>query len=172
MNARSRTRSRPRAQTEKATRISAGQSHVKTRFWIAVASGRHVSEGLQGGFAQLGHGKEATIKPLAAGDWLVYYSPRSELEGGERIQEFTALGQIVSKKAYQAKTGRGFRPYRMTMRYRKSAKPASIRPLLSRLALTKERGGYWGIPFRQSRIEISKADFRKIARAMNFELPR
>jgi len=170
MNVRSKTRAGHAG--NKKLKSRSGQSRGKCCFWIAVASGRHASEGRAGGFAQLGHGKAATIMPLSAGDWLVYYSPRSELEGGERLQAFTAIGQIVSEEPYEAKARDGFRPYRMDMKYRKSARPASIRPLLSRLSLTADRGSHWGIPFRQSRIEISRADFRKIARAMNFELPR
>jgi len=143
-----------------------------SRYWIAVANLRHVEAGIKGGFAQLGHGKERTVMPLSRGDWLVYYSPRTELDGGDRVQAFTAIGRVLSKVPYEVDEGAGFKPFRLNMKYRKSASPAAIHALLPRLELTAERGSHWGVVFRQSRIEVSRADFRKIARAMNFDLPK
>ena len=67
--------------------------------WIGVASRDHVRRGVAGGFCQLGHGKHAPVQRLAPGDRLVYYSPRTALDGGEPVQAFTAIGRI---DAYQA----------------------------------------------------------------------
>jgi hypothetical protein len=44
-----------------------------TRYWIGIASSDHVEKGIQGGFAQLGHGKLAPIRRLSPGDWIAYY---------------------------------------------------------------------------------------------------
>jgi hypothetical protein len=48
--------------------------------WVGVASHDHVLGAVQGGFCQLGHGKEALVRRLKAGDLIVFYSPR-ELMG-------------------------------------------------------------------------------------------
>jgi hypothetical protein len=68
-----------------------------TRYWIGVASYEHVRRGVNGGFAQLNlnHGKAAPLHRMAAGDWLIYYSPREQREGDEPVQAFTALGQLA-----------------------------------------------------------------------------
>jgi hypothetical protein len=50
--------------------------------------------GVEGGFAQLCHGKRLPLEKMSVGDWLVYYSPRTEMRGGEPLREFTALGRV------------------------------------------------------------------------------
>ena len=64
------------------------------RYWIGVVSLAHVLRGVEEGIAQLGHGKEAPLRRLAHGDWLVYYSPRVAHPDGEPLQVFTAVGEI------------------------------------------------------------------------------
>lgn len=66
-----------------------------TRYWIGVASHAHVRRGVEGGFAQLNHGKASPLQRMAAGDWLIYYSPREQREGGAPVQAFTAIGQVA-----------------------------------------------------------------------------
>ena len=48
---------------------------MSVRYWIAVVSKEHVMKGVQGGFAQAGHGKSAPLKKMKKDDWLIYYSP-------------------------------------------------------------------------------------------------
>jgi hypothetical protein len=43
---------------------------IVTRYWIGVAANDHVEKGVLGGFAQLGHGKPASIRRLSPGDWI------------------------------------------------------------------------------------------------------
>ena len=69
-----------------------------TRYWIGVASHEHVRRGVSGGFAQLNHGKAAPLRRMAAGDWLIYYSPREQRKGGDPVQAFTALGQLTGEE--------------------------------------------------------------------------
>ncbi len=54
------------------------------RYWISVASKDHVLKGVEGGFCQLCHGRNNPLKRLNSGDWIIYYSPRSALNDGER----------------------------------------------------------------------------------------
>ena len=67
-----------------------------TGYWIGVVSRAHVQGGVAGGFAQLCHGKERPLRRMRTGDWLIYYSPRTEREGGAPIQSFTAIGRVAA----------------------------------------------------------------------------
>jgi hypothetical protein len=48
------------------------------RDWIGVASRDHVINAIQGGFAQLCHGKQAPLKKMHTGDWIISY-PSEEI---------------------------------------------------------------------------------------------
>lgn len=135
------------------------------RYWIGIASLDHVQKGVEGGFCQLGHGKAAPIKRLSPGDWLIYYSPRTALEGGEPVQAFTAIGEIAKAEPYAVVQGMGFEPTRRDVRYRKRARPAPIRPLLEKLEITRDKPN-WGMVLRRSLLEISHEDFEIIRGAM------
>ena len=52
------------------------------RFWINTVSRTHVQVGVAGGFTQADHGRQARLRRLQRNDWLVFYSPRTELQGG------------------------------------------------------------------------------------------
>ncbi|MBD0291854.1 MAG: EVE domain-containing protein, partial [Thermoleophilia bacterium] len=82
------------------------------RYWIGVVSHAHVRRGVAGGFAQLSHGKEAPLRRLAAGDWLVYYSPRRTHPDGEPLQAFTAIGEVADDELFQVEGDGGVRPWR------------------------------------------------------------
>ncbi|UHA58567.1 hypothetical protein KDJ21_017205 [Metabacillus litoralis] len=41
------------------------------RYWIGVASSDHVINAVQGRFTQLCHGKQAPLKKLSTGDWII-----------------------------------------------------------------------------------------------------
>lgn len=60
--------------------------------------------------------------------------------------------------------GNGFVPWRRRVIWQ-AAEPASIRPLLEVLELTRGQAG-WGMVFRYGQREISRRDFALIARAM------
>lgn len=141
-----------------------------TSYWMGVASAHHARAGRDGGFAQLGHGKQSAVRGLKKGDWIVYYSPREEIDGGASVQAFTTIGQIISNRPYQADQSMGFHPHRVDVDYLLSAEPAPIRPLLEELELTRGRKVNWGIVMRGAKRKLSEADFRKIAIAMGVEL--
>jgi hypothetical protein len=87
------------------------------RYWVGVVSESHVKMGVQGGFAQLCHGKSAPLKRMQPGDWLIYYSPRTDLAKGEPLQAFTAIGQVADDRTYEYRMSDSFVPFRRNVRY-------------------------------------------------------
>ncbi len=69
-----------------------------TRYWIGVVSRDHVLRGVEGGFAQVCHGKERPLKRMHQGDWLIYYSPRISMGKGTPLQAFTAIGRVADER--------------------------------------------------------------------------
>lgn len=136
-------------------------------FWIGVACSDHVRAGVEGGFAQLGHGKHVAVKNLERGDWIAYYSPTTKMDGGDAVQAFTSIGQIVSDKAYHVEQGEDFRPWRVDVAYETCAYPAPIPPLLEDLDLTRGKGSKWGMALRTSKAKGTDADLQTIAQAMD-----
>jgi EVE domain len=140
----------------------------QTRYWIGVASQEHVLNGVQGGFCQLCHGKSNPLMRLTPGDWIVYYSPRTAMIGGEIVQSFTAMGQILAPEPYLFDLGNGFIPYRRDVRFVK-IESAPIHPLLEDLSFIKNKKS-WGYIFRFGLLEIPEVDFQNIAAAMKAEV--
>lgn len=120
-------------------------------------------KGVEGGFCQLCHGKRTPLQHLSPGDWIVYYSPRSQREGGSLVQAFTALGQIEAGEPHTCDLGIGVF-HRRNVRFL-AALSAPIRPLLEKLSFIPDRQR-WGYVFRFGLVEIPKDDFRAIAQAM------
>jgi EVE domain len=138
-----------------------------SRYWIGVASKDHVMKGVEGSFSQLCHGKNNPLKRLSAGDWIIYYSPRTEMNGGNTVQAFTAFGQILEGEPYAFDMSNGFIPYRRDVSF-KPAQDAPIRPLLHELSFIKNKQS-WGYVFRFGLIEIPEPDFQRIAKEMQVE---
>ena len=72
------------------------------RYWVGVASRDHVLLGVAGGFCQVCHGKQAPLARMKRGDWILYYSPKTGMNSGEKVQAFTAVGQIVDDRVYSS----------------------------------------------------------------------
>jgi hypothetical protein len=138
--------------------------HTGRRFWIGVASRDHVRKGVAGGFAQLGHGKRAPLVRLAPGDWIVYYSPRTQFRVGEPCQRFTAIGQVSAGDVYPFRMSDDFVPCRRAVRFLRAGE-APIQPLLQELQCIRDKRR-WGYIFRRGHLEISQQDFGLIATAM------
>lgn len=134
------------------------------RFWIAVASRNHVMKGVEGGFAQVCHGKCSPLKRMRQGDGLIYYSPRLEFDGKEPCRAFTAIGRIVDGQAYEIDMGAGFIPFRMNVAFLNCI-DAPIESLIDQLSFIKNKKR-WGFPFRVGHFEIARVDFDLIAMAM------
>lgn len=135
-----------------------------TRYWIGVVSREHVKTGEFGGFCQLCHGKDTPVRRMSPGDWLIYYSPREKMRGGEPVQAFTAIGQIKPGEPYTHNMGNGFTPTRRDVDY-KPAREAPIRPMLDDLSFTTNQRN-WGMIFRRGVFEVPVEDLKFIASAM------
>ncbi len=133
--------------------------------WVGVVSRSHVQRGVAGGFAQLCHGKGAALRRMMPGDFLVYYSPATEMKGGTPLKTFTALGRVTEREVYSFDMGEGFIPYRREIDYLPCAREAAVRDLASELAFVRENAS-WGMLARRGHFEISLGDFAIIARAM------
>ena len=131
--------------------------------WLGVVSREHVRRGIALGIAQIGHGKRGGLARMAAGDRLVYYSPRESLDSDRPLQAFTAIGRIADDEIWQADEG-DFMPWRRRVVYEAGAVDAPIRPLVGVLELTS--GPSWGYQLRRGLLTLSEADFRVIAEAM------
>jgi len=136
-------------------------------YWIGVASRDHVRKGKDGGFCQLGHGKASAMRRLLQGDWIVYYSPRTQLKGGDVVQAFTALGRVEAAEPYTVDMGNGFNATRRDVAYL-GASDAPIRPLIDRLSFIGDKKN-WAYQFRFGVLKIPKADFAIIAAAMGVD---
>ena len=82
------------------------------KHWVSTISRDHVRVGVEGGFTQSGHGRAAGVRWLGAGDWIVFYSPKTSLRGGESLQAFTAIGRVADEELYQVEMAEGFAPWR------------------------------------------------------------
>jgi hypothetical protein len=133
------------------------------KHWLGVVSRAHLERGVAGGFAQLCHGRQAPLARMQAGDWLVYYSPRTEMHGGRPLRAFTALGQVADDRVYRHDMGGGFVPYRRNVRYL-PVRPVPLTEIAARLHLTRRAG--WGITLRRGHLELDEHDFTAIAAAM------
>jgi predicted RNA-binding protein len=135
-----------------------------TRYWIGVASHEHVRRGIQGGFAQVCHGKIGTLKDMSEGDWLIYYSPTYSFGGKDVCRCFTAIGIVDKGEPYTFEMSKDFAPWRRNVRFLKS-KEVLIEPLLENLSFIKDKKK-WGFSFRRGSFEIPSHDFERIAKCM------
>ncbi len=137
---------------------------MKRRYWIGVASHDHVLKGVSGGFAQLCHGKEAPLKRMNLGDWIIYYSPKQNLKDDAPYQKFTAVGKVSDNRVYKVHAGEGFSPYRRKINFLK-CRETPIHPFIPNLSFIKNKR-HWGYSFRFGHIEISEHDFKLIVKQM------
>jgi len=138
--------------------------HNTRRFWIGVASRDHVLNAVQGGFAQLCHGKHAPLRKMSTGDWIIFYSPKVNFKESAPLQKFTAIGKIIDEDVYQVNVGNDFVPFRRNIDFI-SCTETPIQPLISKLSFIKSTK-YWGYSFRYGHLEISEKDFKLIAEKM------
>lgn len=128
-----------------------------SRFWIGTVSREHVLRGVAGGFAMLNHGKLAPLGRLSPGDWLIYYSPRTAMDGAP-LKAFTAIGRIADRPPYQAEMAPGITGYRRDVVW-ENATETPIEGLSDRLEFTR---GNWGMLARRGLFEITEPDFQTI----------
>ena len=133
--------------------------------WVNTISRDHVRAGVDGGFTQAGHGKASGLKRLSVGDWLVFYSSKTSLRGGEPLQAFTAIGRVTDEELYQVEMAPGFTPWRRNLEF-VTCDETPIRPLIDSLSFIKNKQR-WGYVFRFGLFEIPCRDFDVIKAAMH-----
>ena len=134
------------------------------RFWIGVVSRDHVLRGVAGGFAMLNHGKRAPVARLSPGDGLVYYSPKTAIDGAS-LQAFTAIGRVRDRAPYEAEMTATMTGFRRDIDW-DPAREVPISLLKDGLAFTQ---GSWGMLARRGLFEITGTDFDLIRAAMTPE---
>src|SRR5437879_8079064 len=87
------------------------------RYWITVVSKDHIKRGVESGFMQANHGKAGPLKKLHVNDWVIFYSPKVTYQGDEKLQAFTAIGQVTGGSVYQHKISDDFIPYRRDVHF-------------------------------------------------------
>ncbi|HLA53394.1 MAG TPA: EVE domain-containing protein [Flavitalea sp.] len=133
-------------------------------YFLICASEDHVRKGVAKGFAQAGHGRKNPMNRPAKGDWLLFYSSKDKMEGGEPLQEFTALGRVMDEEPFQPDTKSDFKPYRRKVHFLKTNN-APIKPLLDKLDFIKNKKR-WGFYLMSGFRKIEKKDFDLIKKAM------
>ena len=138
--------------------------------WIAVASAEHARRGrdARSGFMQVGHGKLAPLKRIAAGDLVAYYAPTVVFGAKDDFQRFVSIGVVQAGQPYAFDMGDGFIPYRRDVAY-VTAQEASIVPLLDQFDFVENRQR-WGYKFRFGLFEVNEHDMRLIAMTMRADL--
>ena len=139
------------------------------RHWINTISRSHVLRGVDGGFTQAGHGKATPLRRLGRGDWIAFYSPRTEMDGGEPLRAFTAIGRIADDAPYQVEMTPQFHPWRRKVDF-VPASEAPIQPLLTSLSFIGNQAS-WGMYFRRGLFEVPADDLARIAAAMGVAAP-
>lgn len=138
-------------------------------YWIGVVSRNHVERGVEGGFAQLNHGKAGPLERMQPGDGFVYYSPRTEFPAGDPLQAFTAIGRVGPGSIFQARDA-DETLFRREVHYLPAAE-APIKPLLGELSFIRSKE-HWGAAFRFGFLRVPEEDFARIARAMGRDFSR
>ena len=132
--------------------------------WINTVSRDHVQQGVRGRFTQANHGKPHVLRRMTKGDHIVFYSPKTALEGGEPLQAFTAIGQIVDDEPYQIEVSPDFAPWRRNVDFL-PATETPIRPLIDDLNFIENKK-QWGYKFRFGLFKIDDHDLELIRKAM------
>jgi predicted RNA-binding protein len=135
-----------------------------TKYFLICASKDHVLKGVEGGFAQAGHGRKDLISKPSKGVWVVFYSSKDIFEDGKSLQKFTAIGKIVDEEPYQPNASANFKSYRRNVEFKK-VQETEIRPLLEHLSFIKNKKK-WGFYLISGFREISKEDYNVIKSAM------
>ena len=134
------------------------------KYWAVTVSADHAARGRAEGIVQACHGKSAPLRRMQPGDGVVIYSPRTAFQGGDTLQAFTAIGRISEAAPYEFDMGGGFVPWRRGVIWQQAA-AVPIRPMLEDLEMTPGQTS-WGMVFRYGLVQISRADFALIAKAM------
>jgi hypothetical protein len=82
------------------------------------------------------------------------------MNGEEKCQSFTAIGQTTDDSIYQFQMTKDFEPFRLNVKFYDCTE-TSILPLIDKLEFIQNKNR-WGYPFRFGFLEISATDFNLI----------
>jgi hypothetical protein len=136
--------------------------------WINTISAEHVQRGVAGGFTQADHGRPDRLKRLARGDWIAFYSPKTDYPDGEPLRMFTALGRVADDEPYRVELAPDFQPYRRRVDFI-DCTPVPIRPLIEHLDFIEDKQ-HWGFRFRFGLFRINPHDFEVIRSALTRQI--
>ncbi len=134
------------------------------RFWVNTVTLDHVEAAVEGGFTQADHGARTRLARPQPGDEMVFYSPRTSLQGGRPVRQFTALATITGTEPFQAFVSDDFRPWRLAATFHPCT-PVDAKPLVEELSFIPD-ATHWGLPFRRGLFTIPRDDFARIAAHM------
>jgi EVE domain len=120
--------------------------------------------GVRGRFTQANHGKPTMLRKMARGDWIIFYSPKTDYPVGEPLQAFTAIGQVADDDAYQVEMAPDFQPWRRDVDFLE-CREAPIRPLIDQLDFIADKSR-WGYKFRFGVFRIDDHDLAVLRSAM------
>ena len=133
----------------------------RVRYWLIVVSKEHLENGKISGVAQANHGKDAPLKRMRPGDYVVFYSPNISFGKREPYKKFTAIARVKEGEVYQVDMGGGFMPFRRDVEFL-PFQEIDILPLLPELSFTQGRKN-WGFMLRFGFFEITAEDFKLIS---------
>ncbi|WP_425049370.1 EVE domain-containing protein [Psychromarinibacter sp. S121] len=138
---------------------------MAVRSFIGVVHARQAGYAREAGIVAFSHGREAPVKDLSPGDRVVLYAPRTDFDG-DPVQAFVAHAVVTGDAPY-------IREFPMGEGWCRDASyddvtPAPVRPMLEDLSFVKDPR-YWGMAFRRGKFEISEADYRTIATALEVQ---
>lgn len=131
--------------------------------WINTVSREHVQRGVRGRFTQANHGKPHMLRKMERGDWIVFYSPKTDYPDGDPLQAFTAIGQVVDDEPYRGDMTED-PPWRRNVDFL-SCTETPIKPLIDQLDFIEDKRR-WGYKFRFGVFRIDDRDLGVIRSAM------
>lgn len=134
------------------------------KYWVGVASKKHVQIGVDGGFCQLNHGKRQALDRMSEGDYIIYYSPKLALESQVPYQKFVAVGKIISK-TYQGNMGDNFMPFRRDVSYYKAINEVPLSSINQDPGWIQVRS-----KLRYGHLEVPEVLFKKIIGLMKITI--
>ncbi len=134
------------------------------KYWVAAISKEHILRGVADSFIQVCHGKEGPLKRMQPGDMIIVYSSKYSMQGDDKLQAFTAIGEIADDNVYQYAMSEQFVPYRRKVNFM-PCRDVPILPLINALNFIPDKR-HWGYPFRYGVLQIGEEDYRLIAGEM------
>jgi hypothetical protein len=133
-----------------------------TKYWVNIIPKERVEKAMKEGVME-SKGDEAHLARLKEGDWVVFYSPRTDIAGTTKLQTFTAIGQVKDSNI-ESTFEDGVKVFRRKVEYTPTVETSLI-PLIQPLSFIRNKK-HWGFIFKFSLVEIPETDFQLISEKM------